>query len=706
MNTNQKYNIHSELYKKFLIKKEDYDKIIITNILYNEKIHIVSCFKEILIYDDPGEFLKRFYNLNECIYKIKSYCEFYEKNSKIFPNYVPLIESKYIFKNIKKKQKMLDNINEDNNKEKDNENNIFSYSKIFTNSIMNSILSENNNSNISINSQNSLKKLIRNISEYENSRENDCSDSFGKNKFIEKYNNIEYNIGKGKTSNTGTRHHYKKFIKDFQIEKIPKNKTNKLKINNKNNTESKSIKINNSNSKTNLFKSTNSKKYISKISIDHMIKNLNIKIPNNNNIIKDKSKSKSKSKGKEILTERNIKPKVGIQKVTISKANKKKLIVKNNTSNQKNKKKEAKSMPKLSSSLNKKTGINKVNSFHKQIFSAANKKTQKLTNNNNNNVNIININNINYNINNNNKSLKFTNIKLQKPLNNFNIEIQLHNTNINPNNYLSKHIPSLHISLNTNFKNTSTLSKSKSKSKSNSKSKSKSPNSTSNSLNKNFRKHNTINSFNKNFKYINNNIRALIHKDIIFNSGEGLNTERIKHKSKVNKIKNNIVKKNNNSKNLNNGNNIFKRNTHKKIISSTTSSEYTKINPKIIKENNQNSNKINNTKNRIIKSNICLNSKNNNLFENKKRVYSDSQKTLKTTNKSSILHNINYVNSNKKSNIINSRGNSSNKNNNSNNYRKHPIRKIKSNEKNKNTISPLNKPSFPNKSVLSNIIKK
>jgi hypothetical protein len=84
MNANQKYNIHSELYKKFLIKKEDYDKIIITNILYNEKIHIVSCFKEILIYDDPGEFLKRFYNLNECIYKIKSYCEFYEKNSKIF----------------------------------------------------------------------------------------------------------------------------------------------------------------------------------------------------------------------------------------------------------------------------------------------------------------------------------------------------------------------------------------------------------------------------------------------------------------------------------------------------------------------------------------------------------------------------------------------------------------------------------------------
>ena len=98
--------------------------------------------------------------------------------------------------------------------------------------------------------------------------------------------------------------------------------------------------------------------------------------------------------------------------------------------------------------------------------------------------------------------------------------MQFHNAELNPNNYMTKHIPSLHISLNTNFKNTSTLSKSKSKSKSNSKSKSKSPNSTSNSINKNLKKHNTINSFNKNFKYFNNNIRALIHKDILFISGE------------------------------------------------------------------------------------------------------------------------------------------------------------------------------------------
>ena len=319
--SNQKYNIHTILYKKYLILKEHYDRMIITNILYNEKIHIVSCFKEILIYDDPGEFLKRFYRLNECFYKIKSCCEFYEKNSKIFPNYVPLPESKYIFKNIKKKQKMLDNINEDNNNDKNEDKDDISYNKIFTNSIMDSILYDKNNISI-ITQDNSIKKLLQNISNNEHSKDNNFSDSLDKNKIIENYKNIEYNIGKGKTSNTG-RHHYKKFIKDFQIEKtLSKKKINKneFQMNNKKN-QSENFH-NNSNSKTNIIKSTKSKKYIHKINIQNMIKSLNIRIPHSNLI-----KKKNKNKGKEILTERNIKTKTnnGIQKVTISKTKKNKI---------------------------------------------------------------------------------------------------------------------------------------------------------------------------------------------------------------------------------------------------------------------------------------------------------------------------------------------------------------------------------------------
>ena len=374
-------------------------------------------------------------------------------------------------------------------------------------------------------------------------------------------------------------------------------------------------------------------------------------------------------------------------------------------------------MPKLSSSINKTTGINKITPYHKQMFSAANKKIQKFTINNTKNINKNiknkNIKNTNNNINNihnikfnNNKSfLKFTNIKLQKPSNNFTIEIQFHNAKLNPNNYMTKHIPSLHISLNTNFKNTSTLSKSKSKSKSNSKSKSKSPNSTSNSINKNLKKHNTINNFNKNFKYFNNNIRALIHKDILFNSGEGLHSERVKPKNQINKIRNNSLAQKINKINLNNSNNIFKRNIHQKIISSTTSSEYTKKIQKTTIENNTNSNKIKPKKNRIIKSNISINKNTKNILEDKKRVYSDSQKTLKTPiNNSSILYNINSINIAKKIKIKNS-GSNLTRTNNSNIYKRYPVRKIKSNEKSLITKSPFNKKSLLYKSVLLNLKK-
>ena len=237
--------------------------------------------------------------------------------------------------------------------------------------------------------------------------------------------------------------------------------------------------MNFSNSKTILIKSTNSQKFILKLNIEHIIKSLNVKIPHCI-LSKEKSKSKSKNKGREILTERKIKTKgkIEIEKDKLSKTNKKQIIKpKNNISTQKTNKKEAKSMPKLSSSINKTTGINKITPYHKQMFSAANKKIQKFTINNTKNINKNiknkNIKNTNNNINNihnikfnNNKSfLKFTNIKLQKPSNNFTIEIQFHNAKLNPNNYMTKHIPSLHISLNTNFKNTSTLSKSKSKGK-------------------------------------------------------------------------------------------------------------------------------------------------------------------------------------------------------------------------------------------------
>lgn len=58
-----------------------------------------------------GKFYKpifRYYQDDEFGERLPKIFEFYEKYSKVFPNYVNLPESKYMFKNIERKQKMID----------------------------------------------------------------------------------------------------------------------------------------------------------------------------------------------------------------------------------------------------------------------------------------------------------------------------------------------------------------------------------------------------------------------------------------------------------------------------------------------------------------------------------------------------------------------------------------------------------------------
>lgn len=91
-----------------MTSREYYNVKIINDIIYNENTHIVSVFKDYLIYDDVSEFLKRFYHKYETVQRLPKMFEFYEKYSKVFPNYVSLPESKYMFKNIERKQRLFD----------------------------------------------------------------------------------------------------------------------------------------------------------------------------------------------------------------------------------------------------------------------------------------------------------------------------------------------------------------------------------------------------------------------------------------------------------------------------------------------------------------------------------------------------------------------------------------------------------------------
>ena len=109
-----------ELIKRYEKPSYFYNAKMINDILYNEKTHYVEMFKEYLLYEDYNEFLRQYYHKTLVKIKLTKILNFYEKYSKIFPNYTALKESKYFYKNIKRKQKVINQINEN----KRNENSI------------------------------------------------------------------------------------------------------------------------------------------------------------------------------------------------------------------------------------------------------------------------------------------------------------------------------------------------------------------------------------------------------------------------------------------------------------------------------------------------------------------------------------------------------------------------------------------------------
>ena len=92
----------------YSISPEEFNSIQIGHIIENDSCHIVSLFKEHLIYDEGTDFLRRFYGRRESTIRLDKLYEYYNASSMLFPNYTALPEGKYIYKNIMKKQKVID----------------------------------------------------------------------------------------------------------------------------------------------------------------------------------------------------------------------------------------------------------------------------------------------------------------------------------------------------------------------------------------------------------------------------------------------------------------------------------------------------------------------------------------------------------------------------------------------------------------------
>ena len=120
--TIKKFSIISKNLKKYSITKKIYNIYIINSIIFDQKNHIVTEFKNYLLWDETSEFLKRFYNLMESLERLPNISQYYETYTLFAPIYFGLEGSLLIIMNewTRKKKNYLEYIED---KEEENEKN-------------------------------------------------------------------------------------------------------------------------------------------------------------------------------------------------------------------------------------------------------------------------------------------------------------------------------------------------------------------------------------------------------------------------------------------------------------------------------------------------------------------------------------------------------------------------------------------------------
>ena len=203
------------LHLKYKTSPQTYDINIVDNIIFNDRTHLVSKFKDYLIEFEEYDFLKRYYIKEESKKKLKRILEYYKKYSLLFPNYSAFPESELIYKNINLKQKIIDNIENDKNKTakfKENEketvmkNNLnlkeSSDNLVFNSNVYDSIFKETENclslfsfdkeSTFSENKEEGINKIINCFNKIDKSGQNNKKEiTQNKNIIIYKSLNIE-----------------------------------------------------------------------------------------------------------------------------------------------------------------------------------------------------------------------------------------------------------------------------------------------------------------------------------------------------------------------------------------------------------------------------------------------------------------------------------------------------------------------------------
>ena len=283
--------LEKKIFKKFNEKYNsmplNYDSYKIDNIIFNDKTHLVSTFKEHLLLNDKAEFLKRYYYLNESFVRLPKFFEFYDLYSKIFPNYTSIEEGKYFYKNIQQKQRVINTIEKIELENKMNKKlinqNDKNNDKVFSTNVIDSLLNSTNDEGMEIIfniNKNNIKKddslfikelnyIIEEINKQQLKNEyiNKNSKLFQKKNInhIVKINNNKYIIKIKNINCENLNTNINDIKKEINLNSIDKkqNHTNRTKFkNNKENYNILNLNTKNNYIKTNLFHKNNSKNKI------------------------------------------------------------------------------------------------------------------------------------------------------------------------------------------------------------------------------------------------------------------------------------------------------------------------------------------------------------------------------------------------------------------------------------------------------------
>ena len=233
----------------------DYNILIIENLMCNGRCHLVAVFKNYLIEDDKSEYLRRFYKKKELGPRLKKLFKYHQETSVIFPNYVPLSESKYLYNNVIKKQRVIDEQQSLDKLRKENKNRKLSLIKkedrMFNSTICGEILASNQSVLrivFGLDYNKNENKTEKNIKQ----DESDCEDF---DKLINEVEKAEENANNIINNNSLEAFHLTNKASKYKLKLVNKlNSNNNIQVKNKNTDKLYNITNNNS---TNITSSSN-----------------------------------------------------------------------------------------------------------------------------------------------------------------------------------------------------------------------------------------------------------------------------------------------------------------------------------------------------------------------------------------------------------------------------------------------------------------